>query len=295
MKNYHSDNGIFTAAAFQTPSAWAFKIKRSPDGSISKHKARFCVRGDKQIEGVDVFETFAPAVAWPTARCLLAFTLKNHLATRQVDFSNAFVQSELPPGEQAFVEVPRDFRDPNGHDIVLKLNKSLHGMRSALFHWCNKIKASLEAHGFERSEDDYCLFHRKKDGLILLLYVDDVILFHKSDKIIDEFIEELRKEYKLTAEEIDQDAHRAVYQFLGIELIDQKQREPGTDSDTETAVQVNTSRSIMLRQTKLVDSILKTVHMVDCKPALCMDRDGAPFDEDWEYATVVGKLPSTLT
>ena len=54
----------------------------------------------------------------------------------------------------------------------------------------------------------------------------------------------------------------------------------------------------MLRQTKLIDSILKTVKMMDCNPdttpakerPLGMDKDGAPFDEDWEYASVVGKL-----
>ena len=44
------------------PSTWAFKIKRFPDGLVRKLKARFCVRGDKQIEGVDFFDTFAPVV-----------------------------------------------------------------------------------------------------------------------------------------------------------------------------------------------------------------------------------------
>jgi hypothetical protein len=42
------------------PSKWAFKCKRYPDGSIRKLKSRFCCRGDKHIEGVDFFDTFAP-------------------------------------------------------------------------------------------------------------------------------------------------------------------------------------------------------------------------------------------
>ena len=37
-------------------STWAFKKKRYPDGELKKYKARFCVRGDQQIEGLDVFE-----------------------------------------------------------------------------------------------------------------------------------------------------------------------------------------------------------------------------------------------
>ena len=46
------------------PSTWAFRCKRYPDDLIRKLKARFCVRGDRQIEGVDYFETFAPVVQW---------------------------------------------------------------------------------------------------------------------------------------------------------------------------------------------------------------------------------------
>ena len=41
---------------------WAFKLKRFPDGMIKKFKARHCVRGDQQLEGIDFFETYAPVV-----------------------------------------------------------------------------------------------------------------------------------------------------------------------------------------------------------------------------------------
>ena len=47
-------------------SIWAFKIKRYPDGLIKKFKARFCARGDQQLEGIDFFETYAPVVQWTT-------------------------------------------------------------------------------------------------------------------------------------------------------------------------------------------------------------------------------------
>jgi hypothetical protein len=50
------------------PSTWAFKCKRFPDGAFRNLKARFCVRGDRQKEGIDYFDTFAPVVSWPTVR-----------------------------------------------------------------------------------------------------------------------------------------------------------------------------------------------------------------------------------
>jgi hypothetical protein len=48
------------------PMKWAFKLKRYPDGLAKKFKARFCVRGDWQVERRDYFKTWAPVVQWPT-------------------------------------------------------------------------------------------------------------------------------------------------------------------------------------------------------------------------------------
>ena len=58
-------------------STWTFKIKRFPTCLIHKFKARFCVRGDMQIAGVDLSEAFALVVNWATVQTLSA--LSNHL------------------------------------------------------------------------------------------------------------------------------------------------------------------------------------------------------------------------
>ena len=44
-------------------STWVYKRKRYPDGSLRKYKAIFCVRGDQQIDGLDVFDTYALVVS----------------------------------------------------------------------------------------------------------------------------------------------------------------------------------------------------------------------------------------
>ena len=56
---------------------WVFKLKRFPDGTPHKFKARYCVRGDLQTEGVDYFDTYAPVVQWSTVRMLLTLILYN--------------------------------------------------------------------------------------------------------------------------------------------------------------------------------------------------------------------------
>ena len=79
-------------------STWAVKCKRYPNGLIRKFKARFCVRGDKEIEGVDFFETFAPVVQWVTIRLLLILSGHMNLSTIQVDYTSAFLHAELNVG-----------------------------------------------------------------------------------------------------------------------------------------------------------------------------------------------------
>ena len=63
-------------------STSAFKLKRLSDGTPLKYKARFCVRGDLQTEGVDYFETYALVVQWSTIRLLLTLILSNDWATK---------------------------------------------------------------------------------------------------------------------------------------------------------------------------------------------------------------------
>jgi hypothetical protein len=91
------------------PSTWALKIKRYPYGTMQKNKARFCVRGDKQIAGVDFFESYAPVAAWLTVQMVMNLAIQRGWATRQVDFLNAFVQATL--NEEVYVELPEMFRD----------------------------------------------------------------------------------------------------------------------------------------------------------------------------------------
>ena len=77
------------------PSTWAFRCKRCPDRSIWKLKARFCACGDKQVEGIDYFDTFAPAINWTTVRLMLILTLILNLSTCQVNYMAAFDHSPI--------------------------------------------------------------------------------------------------------------------------------------------------------------------------------------------------------
>eukprot|EP00956_Cyclotella_meneghiniana_P033325 scaffold95021_cov33-Cyclotella_meneghiniana.AAC.1 len=92
------------------PSIWAFKLKRFPDGMVKKFKARFCARGDKQLEGIDFFETYAPVVQWTTVRLMLILEILLNLKSKQGDVIAAFLHARLEDKEKVYVDMPLGFR-----------------------------------------------------------------------------------------------------------------------------------------------------------------------------------------
>ena len=88
-------------------STWAFKLKRYPDGLIKKFKARFCARGDMQLEGIDFFETYAPVVQWTTIRLMRILEVLLGLKSKQCDATAAFIHANLGKDEKVFIDMPR--------------------------------------------------------------------------------------------------------------------------------------------------------------------------------------------
>jgi hypothetical protein len=105
------------------PSTWAFKVKRKPSGEFLKFKARFCARGDKQIEGVDYTDKYAPVVSWRSVRMMPCLAASQGLHTKQVDFSNAFVQADIH--EDVFISLPPGFGPPGTRSHYMDWYKHL--------------------------------------------------------------------------------------------------------------------------------------------------------------------------
>lgn len=257
-------------------STWAFKLKRLPDGTPYRYKARFCARGDLQTEGVDFFETYAPVVQWSTIRLLLSTVLTEGWTTRQVDYTNAFVQADL--AEEVYVEYPKLFGPVTGDDRVLRLRKSLYGLRQAPRTFFEKLKAGLEERQWTQSRIDPCLFLKK--GKICVVYVDDTIFGSLSLANIESEISSLHIPLEHQNHTFTLRNEGAVSAFLGIQI--QKLR-------------VN---EFHLTQTGLIDRILTATHLQDCNgcdtPAtidpLFADLSGEPFSESWQYDSIIGML-----
>ena len=82
----------------------------------------------------------------------------------------------------------RIFEKP-GH--VIKLNRSLYGMRQLPLNFFLCLKKALEHRGFEQSKLDSCLLSNGQ--VICLVYVDDCLFFSKRNKDINAVIQDLKK------------------------------------------------------------------------------------------------------
>eukprot|EP00978_Attheya_sp_CCMP212_P008524 scaffold19997_cov34-Attheya_sp.AAC.1 len=112
-------------------------------------------------------------------------TLKLGLTTKQVDYTNAFVQADIH-NEDMYVCMPRGF---TLEGKVLKLRKSLYGLCKSPKNFFGHLKSKLVENGFEQSSEDPCLF--KSENVICLVYVDDCLFFSAKEEYIAEKIDGL--------------------------------------------------------------------------------------------------------
>ena len=255
------------------PSTWAFKRKRYPDGRVRKLKARFCVRGDRQIEGVDFFETYAPVVAWSTVRLLLVLSVVLGLATKQVDYTLAFIHA--PIDDEVFIEMPKGFTRPG---YLYKLKRSVYGLRQSPLNWFLTLKSGLEERGFKQSILDPCLF--QTDKVTCLVYVDDCLFFARDERDIDEVLNDLKSPNDESHQSFLLNVESAVAGFLGILL------------------NRNDNGTIELKQEGLIDRILSVMGLKDASikftlaEAKCLGKDegGQACQELWSYPSIVGMM-----
>ena len=142
------------------PCKWIFKIKRNPDGSISKYKARLVAKGFNQKEGIDFSETFSPVSRLSTVRSVLSVAARDKLYLLQFDVSTAFLYGDLE--EDIYMIQPEGCDDGSGR--VCHLKRSLNGLKQAPRCWNKNFNDFLTKEGFKSSFADPCLYIRNRNG-----------------------------------------------------------------------------------------------------------------------------------
>jgi Reverse transcriptase (RNA-dependent DNA polymerase) len=181
-------------------SRWVFKIKKKSDGSIERYKGRLVAKGFLQKEGIDYTETFAPTVRLSAVRTVLALAALEDMELESVDVSSAFLNGELD--ESVYMKLPEGFgvEGDDGTVVwVLKLLKSLYGLKQAGRCWSKKLHEVLTNLGFTRTESEHSFYIYEHNGVKILVpvYVDDLTLASKSKGALAKLKADLASNFKI--------------------------------------------------------------------------------------------------
>nr|GEU48829.1 zinc finger, CCHC-type [Tanacetum cinerariifolium] len=143
-------------------------------------------KGFRQKEGIDYFDTYAPVACITTIRLLLALAAIHNLVIHQMDVKTTFLNGDLE--EEVYMKQPEGFVMPGNEHRVCKLVKSLYGLKQAPKQWHQKIDEVVLSSGFHLNQSDKCVHSKFDDsgkGVIICLYVDDMLIFGTDQNQVD--------------------------------------------------------------------------------------------------------------
>ncbi len=147
---------------------WVYKVKRGPQGEISRYKARWVVGGFQQRKGIDYSETFASLVKLMSCKSIFALAVVKNWEVHPMDVKTAFLY-RLIEGE-VYVRQPTGFEHQSGD--VCNLRQALYGLKQSPRVWYDILVAFLKSHGLKALNAGLSVF--VKPSLIVTVYVDDL-------------------------------------------------------------------------------------------------------------------------
>ena len=261
-------------------SKWVFKVKYTPSGLLERYKARLVARGFSQQYGIDYEETFAPTLRFDSLRMLLAIAAYEDWHIHQMDVVSAYLAGELE--EEIYMEPPEGlpYDQSNLKRIVCRLVKGLYGLKQSGRVWNTTFQTTLTSLGFARLSGDNSVFLNENSGVIIALYVDDLLIFSKEMKPLLNLKTELQKAYNM------KDLGEADV-CLGIQI--RRDRKARTLTIDQRTYFNKVLAEFSMDNSKPVATPIDSYKYI--KPAL----DGEPMTDQLEYQKAVGSLMYAMT
>ena len=297
----HEMQGLWSRGVFQkvlrtplTPqdkvfiTRFHYTIKRK-GVKFDKCTVRLVVQGQhlkrKGADGVgDYHDAFSPVPAASGFRTILSLATQLDMFTDHVDISQAFVQSELLPGDghngNVYISSPLGYDEDSQH--IQRLLKPLYGMPSAARAWHTTMSAFLEREGCETVGFEKSMWRVVIDGHRILLgaHIDDFVIACDNRPVLDAFRKSLLEAFEGTY-------GGPLKHYLGCEFT------RNHIAGTTTLSQKNYAEEI-LRSYGFWDILPRNTPM---KPNTCLSKDDSNPKPDFHrrYCGIVGSLGYLVT
>ncbi|GJT11402.1 zinc finger, CCHC-type containing protein [Tanacetum coccineum] len=227
-------------------------VKGTRDEVSDQHSYCFNVEDDPKTfdEAMKSLDTFglqmdlqkkAEVACISTIRLLVAMASIHNLIIHQMDVKTAFLNGELE--EEVYMDQPLGSILPGNENKVCKLIKSLYGLKQAPKQWLQKFDEVVLSNGYLLNQANKCVnskFDSSGKGVVICLYVDDMLIFGTNQVQVD-----LTKEFLLSRFSMKDIGEADV--ILGIRI-------------------KHKSNRILISQSYYVDKVLKKFNYSDCTP-----------------------------
>ena len=221
-------------------SKWVYKIKKSANGVVERHKACLVAQGFSQKYGQDYDKTFSPVVRFASLRMVTALAVQNGLKLHQMDVITTFLNGELK--EEVYMKQPEGYVVKGKESLVCKSHKSIYGLKQSPRCWNSALDDYLKRIGFVQAAGDPCLYMASEGEMFLIvIYVDDIVLAGKTTERLNTVKQALSQKFRIKD-------MGELHHFLGVKV-----------------VQDHKAGRVWIRQQSYTESILKKYGMEDAK------------------------------
>lgn len=208
---------------------WVFAVKKAADGTVTRYKARYVVRGFAQIPGKDSKETFAPTATFASMRLVLTLAIAHKWPVHSFVFVAAYLNSDID--EEIWIKPPEGMQLKSGEGL-LRLKKALYGTRQAARCWWLHLRNILRGLGYTASHYNTSLYVLQDPAKTSAIWV------HVDDGIVTgDLVEALKDLARALAGKLEIKWEAELSSIVGVDI-------------------VRTSDSFILSQHKLVNDIL---------------------------------------
>ncbi|TPX50909.1 DNA-directed DNA polymerase [Synchytrium endobioticum] len=175
---------------------WVYALKRCASG-LTSYKARYVAQGYSQRPGLDYTQTYAPTTMTVTLRIVITIIASTGMNMHQLDVSTAFLHGDIDT--DIYMKPPEGYKPEYSSDTVMKVNKSIYGLKQAGRMWNQKIHSVLIKIGLTATVSDPTIYYKiqENESTFLMLFVDDMLLASSSMASLEHIKSKLRESFDI--------------------------------------------------------------------------------------------------